>query len=392
VTGSTTIVGGVLQTSEGDPEVVGDEVTVNVPTNPAPNTTYAGTVAGDSFQYIFNEQVVNPDGSLTVYAGHMRLLGPVAVGDIYWGASQCGVTAIPGGTTTSTTSGGTTTSTGGGTTTSTTLGGTTTSTTLGGTTTSTTLGGTTTSVIPSSTSMPTTTLAQANLRLQKACDAAATPGGPVNCSLTVTSSGPQTALNVTVTDTLPAGATLVGTPAGGAFTCVPGAPGFSCSKPAVGNATVQTITFTMQVGNSVPSGTVLTNTATVSSSTPDPNSGDNTATATTTVVLCTITGAGDIIGTEGNDVICGSAGPDRISGLGGDDLIFGMGGDDQLNGGAGNDTLIGGTGVDRLAGGPGDDRLITTDGVGGDYLAGGDHITGDTCIADAGDLKAQCEL
>jgi len=47
-------------------------------------------------------------------------------------------------------------------------------------------------------------------------------------------------------------------------------------------------------------------------------------------VVCTITGSGDITGTEGDDVICGSDGPDRIAGLGGNDVIFGFGGDDQL--------------------------------------------------------------
>ena len=100
VTGSTTITNGVLQTSEGNPDVEGDETYVNIPLNPAPNTVYTGTIeaVGDSFQYIFNEQVVNPDGSLTVYAAHLRLLGPTAVGDLYIGKSECGVTATTAAT------------------------------------------------------------------------------------------------------------------------------------------------------------------------------------------------------------------------------------------------------------------------------------------------------
>ena len=108
-------------------------------------------------------------------------------------------------------------------------------------------------------------------------------------------------------------------------------------------------------------------------------------------VSCTITGAGDIIGTAGDDVICGSAGPDRIAGLGGDDAIFGSAGDDQLSGGDGNDTLHGGPGIDRLSGGPGDDTLDTVDGPGGDYAVGGQHATGDTCVVDPGDFTALCE-
>ncbi len=71
-------------------------VRVTVPTNPAPNTTYTGHIevngSQDYWKYVFNEQVTNPDGSLTVYAGHEYILGPTAVGDLYFGKSQCGVT------------------------------------------------------------------------------------------------------------------------------------------------------------------------------------------------------------------------------------------------------------------------------------------------------------
>ncbi|MDP1805829.1 MAG: hypothetical protein Q8K72_11720, partial [Acidimicrobiales bacterium] len=128
------------------------------------------------------------------------------------------------------------------------------------------------------------------------------------------------------------------------------------------------------------------------------------------VVACTITGAGDIVGTEGNDVICGSAGPDRIAGLGGNDVIYGMGGNDQVSAGSGDDTVYGGDGgdelaggagndrlfgngggVDRLSGGPGDDTLNIVDGSGGDFAVGGDHIGGDTCVIDPGDFTVQCE-
>ncbi|HEX2042962.1 MAG TPA: hypothetical protein VHF24_10035 [Acidimicrobiales bacterium] len=69
------------------------------------------------------------------------------------------------------------------------------------------------------------------------------------------------------------------------------------------------------------------------------------------VVPCTITGAGTIVGTEGDDVICGSPGPDRIAALGGNDTVFAGGGDDEVSAGAGNDTVFGGDGNDSLAGG-----------------------------------------
>ncbi|HEX2273180.1 MAG TPA: hypothetical protein VHG90_04815 [Acidimicrobiales bacterium] len=119
VTGSTTITDGRLQTSEGDPDLPGDERFVDLPTNPAANETHPGTIetVGDTFEYRFNEQVPNPDGSLTVYAAHLVLLGPTAVGHIYIGRVDCGVnprqtTTSLGATTTSTGPNATTTTTG----------------------------------------------------------------------------------------------------------------------------------------------------------------------------------------------------------------------------------------------------------------------------------------
>jgi hypothetical protein len=50
---------------------------------------------GDTFDYVFNEQILNPDGSITVSGGHQKLYGPSAFGDIYVAQSICGVN--PGG-------------------------------------------------------------------------------------------------------------------------------------------------------------------------------------------------------------------------------------------------------------------------------------------------------
>ena len=107
VTGSTTVTGGTLITSEGDPDVEGDETTIDIPTDPAPNTTYEGTIAvGDSFRYVFNEQIENTDCSITVNAAHQYLLGPSGTGDLIIGQVICGVNATdsgePGGATTTT--------------------------------------------------------------------------------------------------------------------------------------------------------------------------------------------------------------------------------------------------------------------------------------------------
>ncbi|MBA3480842.1 MAG: hypothetical protein H0T51_03410 [Pirellulales bacterium] len=110
LSGSTTITNGMLQTDSGyDINEDGDftdagehsPVSVAVPTNPAPNATFDGHLhiggASDFFQYIFNEQILNPNGSLTINAAHQRFLGPTAVGDLIIGQSISGVTTAPGG-------------------------------------------------------------------------------------------------------------------------------------------------------------------------------------------------------------------------------------------------------------------------------------------------------
>ena len=63
------------------------------------------------------------------------------------------------------------------------------------------------------------------------------------------------------------------------------------------------------------------------------------------VPTCTVSGAGTITGTTGDDVICGSPSGDTINGGGGDDVVLAGGGD----------TLVGGPGDDQLNGGPGVD-------------------------------------
>ena len=106
VTGSTTVTNGTLRISEGDPDVEGDDTNIDIPADPAPNTTHEGTIeaVGDTFRYVFNEQIENPDGSITVNAAHQYLLGPAGVGDLIIGQVVCGLNATdPGGDTTTTT-------------------------------------------------------------------------------------------------------------------------------------------------------------------------------------------------------------------------------------------------------------------------------------------------
>jgi hypothetical protein len=79
-TGSSTLVGGSLSiTGFG---------TVEVPVNPAPNT---GVDLGALGKVLFNEQVTNPDGSITVNAFHLQLATQSGV-DIVLGSATCGPT------------------------------------------------------------------------------------------------------------------------------------------------------------------------------------------------------------------------------------------------------------------------------------------------------------
>lgn len=89
--GTTKMTGGKLRTSEGDPDADGDDKVVDVPNDPAPNTTIEGKIeaVGDSFRYVFNEQIKNPDGSITVNAAHQYLVGPTAKGDVIIGQVRC---------------------------------------------------------------------------------------------------------------------------------------------------------------------------------------------------------------------------------------------------------------------------------------------------------------
>jgi uncharacterized repeat protein (TIGR01451 family) len=111
-------------------------------------------------------------------------------------------------------------------------------------------------------------------------------GGNLAYAITVANNGPDAAASVALSDLLPVGTT---------FVSLASPPGWSCLTPAVNaNGTVScstdsfplvSVEFTLvvKVDPSVTAGTVLANTATVSSSSPDLNPGNNSATSATTV-------------------------------------------------------------------------------------------------------------
>jgi titin len=105
-----------------------------------------------------------------------------------------------------------------------------------------------------------------------------TVGGTLTYTITVNNSGPSTATNVTLTDTLPASVTFASaTPSQGSCTQSGGTVTCNLGSIADGGSAIVTITVTPNAAGTI------TNTATVSASESDPNSANNTATATTTV-------------------------------------------------------------------------------------------------------------
>ena len=114
-----------------------------------------------------------------------------------------------------------------------------------------------------------------------------TAGSNITYTQVVTNNGPSAADNATVVEKIPANTT---------FVSLISAAGWSCLKPLVGgtgnivcsNATLPasasgTFTLVVKVNNGTANGTVITGTASVSSSAIDPVSTNNTATVTTIV-------------------------------------------------------------------------------------------------------------
>jgi uncharacterized protein YegP (UPF0339 family) len=86
--GSASVTTGVVITAfdaNGNPKT-----TVKIPAKPPVNHTVTGKVdTGDRFKAVFNEQKKAKDGTLTVVALHLYLLGPTALGEVVVAESHC---------------------------------------------------------------------------------------------------------------------------------------------------------------------------------------------------------------------------------------------------------------------------------------------------------------
>jgi uncharacterized repeat protein (TIGR01451 family) len=186
-------------------------------------------------------------------------------------------------------------------------------------------------------------------------------GGTLTYAITVRNNGAEAATNVILTDTLPAGVTLLSATAS-LGSCTGTAP-IVCSfatLPSGAQVTVLIQVLANELGS-------LTHSAAVSGDGDrDPANNGAVDLATVNLIPAGLLCDGrvvTVVGSEGDDAITGTPGPDVIHGLGGSDIIDGLDGGDRLCGGPGRDALRGGPGADRLFGQVGLDRLNGGPGV-----------------------------
>ena len=110
-----------------------------------------------------------------------------------------------------------------------------------------------------------------------------TAGQTATYTLRVSNAGPGSADSVDVTDSIPAGLTLISA-TGAEWSCAETAPSIRCTQPNLpAGAEAPPIVVTVTVAEAAVAGS-MTNTATVSSDTPDPDPSDNTSTRQTPIV------------------------------------------------------------------------------------------------------------
>jgi uncharacterized repeat protein (TIGR01451 family) len=124
--------------------------------------------------------------------------------------------------------------------------------------------------------------AAADLAVSKTGPLEAIVGSNVTYTITVANTGPATADAVVLTEALPAGTSLVSCSAS-VGTCGTGAVP-TVAFGALASGAAATATLVVATSASAPAGTVLSDTATVSSSTADPNPANDASTFSTTLV------------------------------------------------------------------------------------------------------------
>jgi len=113
------------------------------------------------------------------------------------------------------------------------------------------------------------------------------PGGNITYTQTVNNNGPQPALNVVFSESIPSSTTFVSLSSPAAWTCSTPAVGaigtVTCTLPSNAENSLSTFGLVVQVGSGIVSGTTITDTDSVSSGVNDNNLANNTATVATLV-------------------------------------------------------------------------------------------------------------
>ncbi len=131
--------------------------------------------------------------------------------------------------------------------------------------------------------------ASADVSITKTSAASVNAGSTLAYTVTVANAGPSDAQAVAFTDALPAGTTFASNAqgTGPAFACTTPAVGatgtVSCSAATLAAGASATFTLVVNVDAALVNGTVISNTATVSTTTTDPAAGNDSATAAATV-------------------------------------------------------------------------------------------------------------
>jgi hypothetical protein len=139
-------------------------------------------------------------------------------------------------------------------------------------------------------------------------------GNDITYTITVNNGGPDPASSAVLTDTVPTNTTFrsITTPAGWTCGTIPavGATGsISCTNPSFAAGASSVFTLIVRVNTTATDGTIISNTASISSSTSDSNGTNNSATQQTTVkqpllVISQVYGGGGLTGaTYRNDFI-----------------------------------------------------------------------------------------
>ena len=114
-----------------------------------------------------------------------------------------------------------------------------------------------------------------------------TAGNNITYTQVVTNNGPSAADNAVLAEAVPSNTTFVSLSAPSGWTCTTPAVGSTgnvvCTDLSMAGSTAATFSLITKVNTGTANGTVITNTATVSSSVNDPNSSNNTASAVTIV-------------------------------------------------------------------------------------------------------------